>query len=336
MKTVIAIVAGVLFAGSAAMGADAAFENHLTNATMVSPAQLYQVEQLKTDAALGFYSGEAETKAKDTDAEKSSLSATSLFASGVYNVSNIGLRAGATVNYRTGDIKFDAVSDTTTGETTEIKVDFTDVVLTPVVAYTAGPVVIGAAFDLHNETQKVEDADEVKGTRTVFRPGVLFANNDMEAGLTYTSPNNKDAEFNDDGEQTALSQENPAEVTAHGRYLLNKELALGAILTNVNHKAHDEDASKDQMKLAGTVEANLGAVKVDGDLGYNTAFYKNKDTMAEGNIGTIALGGGADYALNKDASIGGGLGYEFGSDSANDVDYAVNELTVAVRGDMRF
>jgi len=330
MKTVIAIVAGVLFAGSAM---SATFDNHLTNTTMVSPAQLYQVEQLKTDAALRYGSAEGETKAKGTDALKSTATATNLFASGIYNVSNIGLRAGATVNYTTGATKADTVVGT---DVVEGKTDDTQVILTPVVAYTAGPVVIGAALDVYQESEKAEGADEVKGSRNVFRPGVLFANSDMEAGLTYTSPNRKDAEFNDDFEQTSLSQYNAAEVTAHGRYALNKELAVGGIITNVNYAAISEDTFKDQMQVAGTVEANLGAVKVDGDLGYNTAFYKNKDVMAEGSIGTIALGGGADYALNKDASVGGGLGYEFGSDSANDVDYAVNQLTLAVRGDMRF
>jgi hypothetical protein len=308
------------------MGAE--FDNHLTNTTIVSPAQLYQVNQLKTDFALGYDSSESSTKLDGADETKASVTGTNLFAAGIYNVSNIGLRAGLTVNYLTGTTKSDVLVGT---EMAEVEGDVSAMVLTPVVAYTAGPVVVGAALDIVSETAKIEDGDEAKGSSNIFRPGVLFADKGIEAGLTYTSPNRKDAEDTDE-----LSQYNAAEVTAHGRYALTNDLAVGGILTNVNNKAIDEDLYKDQIQVTATAEMNLGAVKVDGDLGYNTAYYKNKDVMDTDSIGTIALGAGADYAVNKDTAVGGGLGYEFGSESANDTEYAVNDLTLAVRGNMKF
>ena len=72
----------------------------------------------------------------------------------------------------------------------------------------------------------------------------------------------------------------------------------------------------------------------EGDLGYKTAYFKDKPS--EETVGKLGLGAGGDYEVAKNTNVGGGLEYEFGSDSKNDTKATANELTLALRGNMRF
>jgi len=332
MKNVKSVLAlGLLVAGSA-MGAEATFENHLNSTPIVSPAQIYQIEDIRTDFSLGVTNSEGTSKPEGSDEMKDTSSSTDLFAAGIYNIKAIGLRAGLIVNYGTGSDKSDQF-DETTSKTVEAKEDVTNFVASPTVAMPVGPVVVGAAVDVTQSTAKPEDGDEAKVTYTTFRPGVLFQNKDLEAGLTYAGANHKTNE--DDAKKLAVDE--PARVTAHGRFAINRDVAAGAIIQNVHYKGLDEDTLKDQTRVKATGEFGMSALKLEGDLGYNTAFYKSKtEGFSEGTIGTMELGAAADYSVNKDTAVGGGLNYEFGSDKADGTKVAANELTVALRGNMKF
>lgn len=329
MNLKLALTFGMVLAGNA-MAADATFENHLTASPMVSPAQIYQIDELRTDFNLGFHNAEATSKAEGADETSSTSSGTDLFAAGIYNIKAIGLRAGLVATYGSAALKADDADGA--GGTVEAKSDLTQMVVSPTAAMPIGPVVVGVAFDVVQQSYKPEEGEEAKATYTTFRPGVLFQNKDMEAGLAYSSATHKDAEDIDE-----LGVADPASVTAHGRVAINRDIAAGGVIQNVHHKGIDEDSYKDQTRIKAIGEFGFGAVKVEGDLGYNTAYYKSKtEGFGEGTIGTIGLGAAADYSVNKDTAIGGGLGYEFGSDSANGTKVAANDLTVAVRGNMKF
>ncbi len=331
MNLKLALIGGMFLAGSA-MAADATFENHLSSAPMVSPAQIYQIDDLRTDFNLGFHSAEGTSKADGGDEVTSTSSGTDLFAAAIYNIKAIGLRAGLTADYGSAAQKTE-VPDPTTGEAVEAKSDLSAMTVSPTAAMPIGPLVLGVAFDVTQLADKPEEGDEAKTTYTTFRPGALFQNKDMEAGLAYSSATNTTNE----GDADKLGVTDPAKVTAHGRVAINRDLAAGAIIQSVHYKGLNEDAFKDQTRIKATGEFGAGAVKIEGDLGYNTAFYKSKKAgFGEDTIGTIGLGAAADYSVNKDTAIGGGLGYEFGSDSADGVKVAANELTVAVRGNMKF
>lgn len=325
------LIAGMMISGSA-MAADATFDNHLNSTPMVSPAQVYQINDIRTDFSLGINNAAGTSKVDGADELKSSNSTTDLFAAGIYNIKAIGLRAGLVVNYGTGVAKSDQF-DTASGKTQEAKADTTDFIVSPTVAMPVGPVVIGAALDVTQATAKPEDFDEVKGTYTTFRPGVLFENGDLEAGLTYSSATNTANPEDPKKMDFAV----PASVTAHGRVAIDRQLAVGAIIRNVHAKGLDEDQYKDQTQVKATGEFGMSALKLEGDLGYNTAFYKSKtEGFSEYTIGTYELGAAADYSVNKDTAVGGGLGYQFGSDKADGVKVAANVLSVAVRGNMKF
>ncbi len=334
MSTKMMLVAG--FAMSAVTGtavaADAAFDNHLTSTPMVSPAQLYQTDALKTDFALGFLSATDEVKPTTGDKTTSDVTGTRLFAAGIYNIQAIGLRAGLVADY----VTFDA--ETKTGAL-NAKAEGSVVSLSPTFAYVAGPVALGLAIDVNSETTKikVDGAEEIKQDWMTVRPGVLFANEQMEAGVTYTTKGTKDA-VKKDGIEVAPESDTPAEVTLHGRYAVDKTMAFGAIVGNRMQADVSDDTVKDLTSLTATAEFALDAVKLEGDVGYNMATYKKKEELDSGTIGTVDLGAAADYTINKQASVGGGVGYEFGADenTTNKNEYAVNTLSVLVRGDMKF
>jgi hypothetical protein len=324
----VTIAAGILFASSG-LAQTSTFNNHLTSTPIVSPAQLYQVEDMKTDFSLGYRSSTETSKPTGATESETTGTDTGLFAGAIYNVKAIGLRTGVTVNYGMSDV----TQDNTAAGGTKTEIEGTETILTPQLAYPVGPVVVGAAIDVVQRSAKVEDAKERKSTHNRFRPGVLFANQSLEAGLTYTSPNRVTAE---DAEKD-LDVMEAAVVKAHGRFAIDTNMKAGAILANTNHKALDKDLYKDQTAVTGTFEYGLSATQIEAELGYKTAFYKDKNTaLSDETIATMTLGAAADYELNPTASVGGGFGYEFGSDKNDSVEVAKNELTVAVRGNMKF
>jgi hypothetical protein len=329
---VASLALGALASGSA-LAADAAFENHLTSTPMVSPAQIYQIKDLRTDFALGYTSQSDEMK---TDGGKATddLTGTRIFAAGIYNIQSIGLRAGATIDYGMASSESKVTgSDKSTD-------DLTAATLSPQVAYPAGPVVIGAAVDIKSVSMKPEEGKTADRTYTTFRPGVLFADNGLEAGVTYASRNHLQRKVNDDGEMTELGIEEPATTTIHGRYAVSHGMAFGGIVGFNNYQGINDDLYKTQTTVRATGEFDVASVKVEGDLGYNTAYNKNDEALDQTTMGTYEVGAGADYSLSQAAKVGGALGYEFGSDSATvggvKTDYKANALSVLVRGDMSF
>lgn len=328
MRT-LSIVAGLFVASGVASAQTSTFNNHLTSTPIVSPAQLYQVEDMKTDFSLGYTSSTQTNKPSGSAETETTGSDTGLFAGAIYNVKAIGLRAGVAVNYGMSEVS----QENAAAGGTKTEIEGTETVLSPQLAYPVGPVVIGAAVDVVQRAVKVEDAKERKSTHNRFRPGVLFANETLEAGLAYSSPNRVTAE---DAEKDLEVME-AAVVTAHGRYAIDNNMKAGAIIANTNHKAINEDFYKDQTAVTGTFEYGLSATQIEAELGYKTAYYKDKNlALSEETISTVMLGAAADYALNPTASVGGGFGYEFGSDKNDAVEVAKNELTVAVRGNMKF
>jgi hypothetical protein len=325
MKTVLTLVLGL--AAGTAFAAEPAFDNHLKSTPMVSPAQIYQTQDVKTDFALGFTSESQETKPETGDKATVDTSGTDLFAAGIYNIKAIGLRAGLVAQFGTSNEETKFVGTT--------KVDARDLVLSPTAAIPVGPVVVGAAVDFIQRTEKPDGGSEVTYNRNDFRPGVLFAADNLEAGITYVTKSNSDEPKINGVKQPAVRV--PAQTTVHGRYAVDKTMAFGAIVTNVRDSAMDKDHLKDQQRLKATGEFDVAAVKVEGDVGYNTKFAKTDADIAQDNIGTVEIGAAADYAINKMAAIGGGLGYEFGSDTNKaKQDVATNTLSVLVRGDMKF
>lgn len=319
---------GLAMTAGAAMAADSTFDNHLTSTEMVSPAQIYQTQDLKTDFKVGFESAEGTTKPDGASSTSDTDKTNDIFAAAIYNVRSIGLRAGVALDFGSSNTENQVV--TSAGKDT-IKVDSKDMMVTPQAAMPFGPVVAGVAIDLHQVTATPDGADQQKGNYNTFRPGVLFETKDFEAGVTYaTQTNTSETDANKLGFQV------PAKTTIHGRYALDRELAVGAILADWHYKGLDEDTMKDQTRVTGTVEYGFGSIKTEGDIGYRSAFYKNKDSLAQDNFATEEVGAAADYEITKMSAVGGAVGYEFGSDSAKGVKYSANTLNIAVRGNMKF
>ena len=109
-------------------------------------------------------------------------------------------------------------------------------------------------------------------------------------------------------------------------------MAFGAILANVAESGLDKDHAKDQQQVKATGEMTMAGVEMEGDLGYKTAYYKNKTDMNSDNIAAYTLGAAAEYGVSKAANVGGAVGYDFGSDKNAGTKVTASNLTVAVRG----
>lgn len=320
--------AGFGLVATSAMAADATFENHLTSSPMVSPAQIYQVQDMRTDFAVGYQSAEGETKPDTGDKDTFEASGPRIFAAGVFNVRAVGLRAGLTVDHRSQSYE-NKLGSTKTGEGDASWTRFS-----PQAAMPVGPVVLATAVDVNQMTVEADGADEeAKATFMQVRPAVLFADGPIEAGLAYETRRKTNPEKADE-----LPIAVPAATTLHGRFAVDRDLAFGAIFRQEQHQGLDKDAYKARNSMKATGEVGLGAVKVEGDVGYNMAYAKEDKLMQEDSIGTFELGAAADYEVTKAATVGGALAYAFGSDENTDTkqEFATNDLSFLVRGDMKF
>lgn len=305
--------------GGPVSAAETAFQNHLSSPIMVSPAQIYQVEDTKTDFSLGY---SLKTDANKTDGKSTEKfdTNTDVFAGGVFNIRSIGLRTGLTASYESKSIEADD----------KVTMEGTSMTVSPQAAYTMGPVVVGAAVDAVQVSAESEESDALSANFLRFRPGIAFSNEAVEAGFVYTSPTRKE---NID----ELKVMEPAQVTLHGRYGITPDLALGAILTNKNYKPIDEESYNDQVLVKGTAEYFANSFKVEGNLGYSTAYYENKaEDLSEDTIANIMVGAAGDYALNKVTTVGASASYEFGSDSNETIEVAKNAVGVSIRGNVKF
>ena len=327
------LVSGAAFAEEAATTTTATtatkgtFDNHLNSTLMVSPAQLYQVEALRNDLQLGFTNNWTESKA-DGAKNTGKSTATDLNVGAIYNVQGAGARVGLTLDYGTWKSE-----SKTTGADTVKGPDATMMKVSPVGAYTiADMVVVGAAVNVLQTSVKASGAKEVKFTHTTVQPGVLFKNNQLEAGLTMEGESKATTKI----EGVELESYNPGWMTVHGRYAINNAMAAGGIITNTGVTKNTKDTSKAVTDVTGTFEYGMDAVKVEGTLGMTTAGYKKKENMDSSNVATMQVGGAADYTINAATVVGGGLTYAWGSEKNAGVTHAANDLGVALRGKMTF
>lgn len=311
---------GVTFTvGGSVVAFGTTFQNHLASPIMVSPTQIHQVEETKTDFSLG-YSMKTDSNKVDGKSTETSDVSTDVFAGGVFNVGSTGLRTGVTAEFKSLNQKLDE-KDT---------LDGTQVTLTPQAAYSFGPLVVGAAFDLIQKSAKPEDSSELKTDYFRFRPGVAYSSDKIEAGVVYVNPTRKD-------DPNSLKIQEPAQVTLHGRFGISPDVVLGGILTNSNYKAIDEEAFTDQLSFKGTAEYLLTNFKLEGNAGYSSAYYENKEEdMNKDTIANVVIGAAGDYNLNKMASLGAAAAVNFGSDSNKTVEVANNATSIALRGNVRF
>ena len=125
-------------------------------------------------------------------------------------------------------------------------------------------------------------------------------------------------------------------MAVHGRYAVMPELALGGMITQKNWNAIN-DNMKNQTLVNANAEWTMNQLKVEGTLGWAGESFDKTAARAPDTIATTNFGAAADYMLTGAASVGGGFGYAMGDnkDSANG-DITVSDLTVTVRGNMKF
>ena len=80
----------------------------------------------------------------------------------------------------------------------------------------------------------------------------------------------------------------------------------------------------------------MNNLKVGGNFNYMSSYYKEKENMDLGNISTMKFGAEADYSVEKEITVGGGIEYQTGSDENDTSKYDVSGIRVAFRGNYIF
>jgi hypothetical protein len=320
-------VAGITLIGFSIAGTALAagqFDDHVANTSIVSPAQMYQTEQGKTDFQAGVINFEGKNKPDGADEVTSKSDATRIIAAGVYNIE--GIRAGLTVD-RLGSENEDDKSAFTS---TDVKFRG---------AYPVSSFVPAISLNYGMEEYKPEEGDTLSNTHWTVETAVAYVEGPVEAGVSYVSPNNTRPTAEEVADDKLLGVQEAAEVRLHGRYALDSGWAFGGIITNYNYAAlntEDAETDKDGQDITGLVNWNSNGLRVEGALGVSTAHYKEKATMSTSNIGTTNLGSSVDYAVTPAATVGGQLLYFAGSDSGDGIKVSTTATSFALRGNMKF
>lgn len=319
------------------------FWNSLHSNMIVSPAQITQMPQVKTDITIGF--GAAEEKTEQNSV--SNTSDTDLFgfdAAGVYKINTMPLYFGMDINYGTQS------SEIGTDQKTDMTV--TETVFSPKAAYML-PMGLTFAGQIDFFSQST-DFDKDIGTKvddetyTLFTPAVMFSMANWEAGFAYQVAYEKDA----DSDSAAIQV--PANLKLHGRYALDSTMAVGAIVEMVDQGGFDE--TKDMYDAQWIPRATFEMMptqelKLEADLGYAWSYSKEDKVMNLGQgadytpwMNTVDFTLAGDYSISEMASIGGGFNYLTGSETLTIVegttesklDSTVSAWNVSIRGNMVF
>ena len=325
--TVVVLSAGVL--ASSAFGADTVFKNHLKSQAIVSPAQLYQVNQTKSDFQLGFNNSSSESK---TDAGKvsSDMKGTDLFAAAIYSQDAMNLRAGLGLEYTSGKEESKNDAGLTSGG------DMTLLTVTPQASIVTGPISLGVAADINQASFEADTAgssiNKIDYNRARF--GATMIQSNLEGGLAYATKVDESKEF--DGAK--YSVKTPSELTVHGRFALDSTMALGGTVSNIYTSELEEGNVQldDQMRTRAIWEMLNGPTKIEADVAYNSKYYGDSQSADVNNIATWEVGAAADYNVSETANVGAAANYAWGNDKAAGQTINVSATSFAVRGNVRF
>jgi len=344
MRKIVGAIVGILFGfvAASAFAETTWFNNNLNSWIMVSPAQLYQVQGNKVDANFQHVTGKTTDDVGATGKTESDLTTNVISADGIYSVGT-ELKTGVSAGMRMANVK--STEKTAVGST-DSKSDFKNTFLKPQVAYQIHSVAsVGMAIEMDFDSVDTENSVKYDCTSYVVRPGALYTMKNLEAGLVYQTQVDQEVEVTINDQKQKFQVQKAGSAILHGRYALDQNMAFGTQLEQVmwgslktkNYTTGESTATdKDQQIVRIFAEYGMNSLKTEGGYAYKTAYYKNKENMDSANIGTMELSAAADYSINKEAAVGGGLAYDFGSDKNGDEKYATNDMTVQVRGKVAF
>lgn len=291
------------------------FKNHLNSTVMVSPAQIYQIGDLRTDWQLGVDAAKSKVGPTET---KTNL--TDINGAVVYNFTPYDVRAGLKFNYGLGTQKVTGATD----------VDVSTWTVEPTFAMPAGDFVVGLGFGFTGVENSQTGATDKDATFTRIKPAVAYVGSNYEVGAVFASKVKEDAKAADE-----LDAFVPATTTIHGRFAATETFAVGGIIENRAYKTFNSAVLKDQIGLTATTEFDQGTYKLEGTLGYNSKFYKGS-AVTQDTIATTELGFAGDYRMGKAATVGGSVTYGFGSEEESATKYKVQDLAFGVRTNFTF
>ena len=316
----------------------ATFSSRLHSATIVSPAQIYAVQGLQTDLSLGYRKSDHETITNQGEWDFKWMSSI-LNLTTVTNLPVEGLHVGLNISSVLSEpdeiIKGTGIPELlqTTTQSVHTKYSAINTLhISPLISYHLKDMValglqvnyqfvdrdysIARIFtnnlDMHTSTSSYSLVPAFTVTATAFEAGVAWQ----------TTESGNDVEM-------------PSMLTMHGRYAVGADLHLGGIYQLKRYSTlkagHD-----DQSVFRATVEWQYDQLRLEGNVAYATSFYTGNANITAHNIATISTRTAFDYRITDNAVAGAAIGYTFGDDTSTAIEYNMQEVDFALRGNYLF
>jgi hypothetical protein len=192
-------------------------------------------------------------------------------------------------------------------------------------------VAIGAELAQVDTTTKADDSDRETVSYNIFRPGVLYHDKSLEAGLKYSPPIN------------IIESDGSASVSR--RWLAHAQQRFGAGMTGGLQLEHMHDSGIDDDQVDGMAVKGLFGVEhrpwggLSGIALYRSKAYRKKENSSPLTIAQAGLGAAGDFVVGKSAHIEASGIYGFGNgkvktggadDSTSKLDAKTIEGTLAL------
>ncbi len=322
----------------------APFNSHLHSAMMVSPAQIYAVQGMRTDMTLGYRKSDHETITTqgkwDFEWMSSILNLTAVRSMPVPGL-NVGLNITSVLSEPDEIVKGEGIPELlrATKQSAHTKYNEVNTLhIAPLLSYHVQDLVsLGlrcnyqyAARDYAVARSFATDADMHTGSSSYsLVPAFTVTATDFETGVAWQT------------QESGADVEVPAMLTMHGRYALGTDFNLGAVYQLKRWSAL-KAGHEDQSVLRATVEWQNERLRVEGDVAYATSYYEQETNITAHNIATFSAHAAVDYRITENAVAGAAAGYTFGKElfsadsNAAAKEYNMQEMDIALRGNYLF
>ena len=314
--------------------------NHLHSALIVSPAQLYTVQGLQTDLTLGFRKSDHETIITSGKWDFEWMSSI-LNLTAVTNLPLPGLNIGLNINSMLSEpeeiIKGEGIPELLRTSKQSAHTKYTGIntlQISPLFSYHLKDMIaLGLRLNYqyvdrnYSTMRAIATATALHDSSNSFSimPAFTVTATDFDAGVMWqTAESGNDVEV-------------PATLTMHGRYTLASNLHLGGVYQLKRYSAI-KSGHDDQSVLRATVAWQHERLRVEGDVAYATAHYRDQTHITAHNIATFSTHTALDYRLTENAIAGAAVGYTFGKEIAGTpaIEYNMQEMDFALRGNYLF
>ena len=329
----------------------ATFTNRINSYSMVSPAQIRRSDGVMTDVFYNVQRIQYRDNTPDNEIKSFVWTDSTLAATVLYSVPNTNLNVGVSVASTVGsrghftlqlgptDVEGGAPPDLQSSHTKYWRID--DLTISPMANYWINDMIsVGLRIDRHTVhrdyvTDGIDNVDIAyydSDNLTTVMPAVSVTTDNFEVGVAYQVSAQAIAIESYPPERDF---DQPDHLLVHGRYAVTPTMKIGGIYRFDEYSIlWDDRGNRSVFSLNGDMQ--IGNINIECELTHAMAFYDKRTDIEVSNIATTAAQTAVDYRLPNNASLGAGIGYRYGADKEDNVNYRVSELAMTVRGSYLF